>query len=130
MLPVAAALLTACANGNDFLYKLYPGPERPDSELATLTLDGNVYHATIDGLYVQRLDYSVVKLRPGEHTITYGAVFGTSYLVNAEMEDRIETTETFEMLAGRNYILKSDRTYGPGYVMSIWIEAVPAGEVP
>lgn len=122
---LSAAVLAACATGTNHVYKLYPGPERPAAELATLVFDDRVYHATIDGLYVERWDYGSVQVLPGTHTIAYGAAFAVSYLVNPEMQDSIEGVETFELLAGKTYLMKSDRSYGHGYTMYLWIEEAP-----
>ena len=45
--------LRGCARTDDIVYKLYPGPERPDTEIVTLQL-GSASEVIIDGLKVDR----------------------------------------------------------------------------
>lgn len=126
---IALITLGGCATSSDFVYKLYPGPELPDSELATLRFGGDVHEARIDGLNVTRWDYGAIKVAPGRHTISYGAEFGVSVMVNSAMHDAIATSTTIELESGRSYILQAGRTYGHGYTMYLWIEDAETGNV-
>ncbi len=126
---IALITLGGCSTNNDFVYKLYPGPELPDSELATLRFGGQVFEARIDGLNVMRRDYGAIKVAPGRHTISYGAEFGVSVMVNPAMHDAIAADTTIELEPGRSYILQGGRTYGQGYTMYLWIEDAETGDV-
>lgn len=57
--------LGAC--GGPQIYKLYPGPERPPAELATVDF-GYILHdqdLLIDGMLIKRSDYDTILLLPG-----------------------------------------------------------------
>jgi len=73
-------LLYGCASTPDSVYKLYPGPARPDSEIVTLHL-GSATEAVIDGMKVSYGDYGSVELLPGPHEIQWKAWFAFSVLV-------------------------------------------------
>ncbi len=126
---IALITLGGCSTTSDFVYKLYPGPALPDSELATLRFGDRVSEARIDGLSVNRWDYGAIKVAPGGHTISYGAEFGVSVMVNPAMQDAIATSTTIELKSGRSYILQGARTYGHGYTMYLWIEDAETGDV-
>jgi hypothetical protein len=82
--------LASCGLANHHVYKLYSGPERPDLEVATLRFGYGIYDVIIDGMKVNRNDYQVIKLDPGNHVINYGI------------------TETVKLKAGHAYSLHKD----------------------
>lgn len=128
---IGALMMSACAglsDGAGRVYKLYPGPERPDSEVATLAFGDRVYAMEVDGLEVSAGDYSEVKLLPGEHRINWGATFAVSVMVNPAMSDRADSERTVNLAAGKRYTVEADRTTGPGYRMFLWIEDTETGE--
>ncbi|MDX1516682.1 MAG: hypothetical protein R3288_07575 [Woeseiaceae bacterium] len=120
-------VLAGCAGNSPHVYKLYPGAERPDAELATLELGDRVCRATVDGLQVNCLDYGSVKLAPGRHCIDFSADFAVSYLVNSDMRDSVSAAGCATLEAGRTYVLRGDRTTGRGYTMFAWIEDAETG---
>ena len=123
-------LLGGCAAAPSQLdYKLYSGPVRPDSELATVGFGDGVYSLQIDGLLVNSADYGRVQLLPGSHRIKFGAWFLVSVLVNPSGYDSAETSNDVEFEAGRSYRVQSGRTTGHGYEMYLWIEDMDSGEV-
>lgn len=77
--PVASALLAAlwlltlAACGGQQIYKLYPGPERPPSELATVQFGffGHAKDLLIDGIFVNGSDYDTIRVSPGLHRLEY-----------------------------------------------------------
>lgn len=130
LVSAALLLLSACGTLHETgVYKLYPGPERPDSELATLAFGDRVYTMEVDGLKVSSGDYSEVKLLPGEHRINWGATFGVSVMVNPAMFDRADAEQVVKLAAGHRYRVQADRTTGAGYRMFVWIEDAASGEV-
>lgn len=123
-------LMSACGSyRSDHVYKLYPGPELPDSDVATLKFGNLVYVVEIDGLRVSAADYGAVKLLPGVHSIQWEATFVVSVMVNASGFDRAEVDNVALLSAGHKYILEADRTTGHGYRMYLWIEDAETGEV-
>jgi len=123
-------LVSACGSyRSDHVYKLYPGPELPDSDVATLKFGNGVYVVEIDGLRVSATDYGEVKLLSGVHTIRWEATFMVSVMVNSSGFDRAEIDNVAILSAGHTYTLEADRTTGHGYRMYLWIEDAKTGEV-
>lgn len=122
-------LLSGCATTNDYVYKLYPGPELDDSEVATIRLDDGVYQMKIDGMTFHWTDYATAKVKPGEHDIDFTAMFGVSVLINPNGWDAAGTSAITDLEAGHTYSARSDRTIGHGYQMYVWIEDIDTGEV-
>ena len=81
------ALAAGCAtsSGKEHAYKLYPGPQRPVAELATLDISG-VDSVTIDKLHVKRWDYETVLVLPGRHEVVTGKGFGFSVMVEQRLQ--------------------------------------------
>jgi len=126
---VIVVLVSACGSyRSEYVYKLYPGPELPDSDVATLKFGGGVYAVEIDGLKVTSADYGSVKLLPGVHTIRWESMFIVSVMVNASGFDRAEADKAAILSAGHTYTLEADRTTGHGYRMYLWIEDTETGE--
>lgn len=130
-LGVVVALAGCASNGDsaEHVYKLYPGPGRPDAELAIVELRPPVHAIRIDGLRMAAHDYQSATLLPGEHRIAWEATFGVSVLVNPAMHDRAEFEKTVTLAAGRRYLIRADRTTGHGYRMFLWIEDAASREV-
>jgi hypothetical protein len=123
-----APLLYSSDDGRDHVYKLYPGPERPQSELATVRLE-SAYYAQIDGLLVDRGDYEQVLLLPGEHEIHWGQWFAVSVLVDPDMFSEGSHTAVVNLQAGHTYELHADRTTGRGYRKYFWMTDAASGDV-
>ena len=123
-----APLLYSDDDGGHHIYNLYPGKERPHSELATIKL-ASVYYAQIDGLRVNRADYEQVLLLPGEHEIRWGQWFALSVLVDPDMFSEGSLTAVVELKAGHTYELHAERTTGHGYRKYFWITDAASGEV-
>ena len=124
------ALAAGCAtsSGKEHAYKLYPGPERPVAELATLDISG-VDSVTIDKLHVKRWDYETVLVLPGRHEVVTGKGFGFSVMVEPAMYGEFERSLEVDLEAGKVYRVKGDRTHGQGYRVYLWIEDAESGEV-
>jgi hypothetical protein len=122
--------LSACgAHHSQYVYKLYPGPELTDSDVATLKFGKGVYVVEIDGLKVSSADYGTIKLVPGKHSIRWEAMFLVSVMVNSSGFDSAEADKKVNLSAGHTYTIEADRTTGPGYRMYLWIENTDTGEV-
>lgn len=77
-------LLAGCETTSEFVYKLYPGPELPDTELVTLSFgDNGIDRVLINGVVAQRSEYGTIKLLPGECEIFFPRV---DVQVSAELE--------------------------------------------
>lgn len=124
------ALAAGCAtsNGAGHAYKLYPGPERPVAELATLDIAG-VDSITVDKLQVKRWDYGTVLLLPGKHTVVMGKGFAFSVMVEPAMHGEFERSLEVDLAPGKVYKVMGDRTHGHGYRVYLWIEDAENGEV-
>jgi len=132
LIGLTSLLLLACAALPDVPYKLYPGPVRPDSDLAIVRL-GDADAAKFDDRIASRGDWSEVLLLPGEHLIEWQTEFGVSVLVEPSGFAMGGNEAKVMLLAGHVYTLRADRTTGPGYRMFFWIrdettQQVVAGE--
>ena len=123
-----APLLYSDDDGRHHVYKLYPGKELLQSELATIKLT-SVYYVQIDGLRVNRMDYEQVRLLPGKHEIYWGKWFAVSVMVDPDMFSEGGLTAVVELEAGHTYELHADRTTGHGYRKYFWITDAVSGEV-
>lgn len=126
---VFAFFITSCGITNHYVYKLYPGPIQPDSEVSTLLFGTGVSEVTIDGMKVNRSDYREIKLQPGEHVVQWSATFLVSVLIDADGYAQDETTNTVQLKAGHTYTLHKDRTTGHGYEMYLWMTDETTGEI-
>lgn len=120
--------LAACASTESYSYKLYPGPERPVEELATVELAG-VDFVVIDGLQVNRADYARALLLPGKHRVAINKTFGFSVMVEPSMMGSFESSLEVPLAAGKVYRIKGDRTHGHDYRIYLWVEEEDSGEV-
>jgi hypothetical protein len=123
-----APLLYSDTSGRQQVYKLYPGPKRPQSEIALVKFD-SAYYAQIDGLMVDRGDYERIALLPGEHEIHWGQWFAVSVLVDPDMFSEGAHTAVVNLEAGHTYELHADRTHGHGYRKYFWITDAASGAV-
>jgi hypothetical protein len=121
--------ISSCGLNNHYVYKLYPGPVRPDSEVVTLQFGSGINEVTIDGMKVNRSDYQVIKLQSGEHVMRWGTTFLDSVLIDADGYDYDATTNTVQLKAGHTYTLHKDRTTGHGYEMYLWMTDETTGEI-
>lgn len=123
-----APILSVLENDEPPAYKLYPGKERPLSELSTVELT-DVYYAQIDGLTVNRTDYKQVLLLPGEHVIVWGRWFAISVMVDADMSAEGIGKAKIDLEAGHTYELRADRTTGHNYQLYFWITDSSIGKI-
>ncbi|NIM29686.1 MAG: hypothetical protein GTO67_12925 [Gammaproteobacteria bacterium] len=129
------AIVSACAGPSKEAYIGYLGPERPESEIATLRL-GDAEWAKIDSLdtpyrdfHVSHHMYGEIKLMAGEYHIEWGRVFGFSPLVNPAMSAEYKHDEAISLTDGHSYTLHAQRTYGRGYRVFFWVEDNTTGRV-
>ena len=121
-------LLTGCATHESVTYKLYPGPNKQDSGIATLELY-NASSAVIDGHHVNYGDYNTVKLLPGNHRIKWTSEHVVSVLIEPSGFAQRESQYEVILEEGHIYQLRSDRTTGPGYRIYHWVEDKTTGSV-
>lgn len=122
--------LAACAGTpqETFAYKLYPGPARPAAELAIVRL-GDAQEALFDGRPVGQGDWSEAHLLPGRHRIEWQSEFGASVMVEPSGSVTGGEAVEVDLVAGRTYVLRADRTTGYGYRLYFWIEDAATGAV-
>jgi hypothetical protein len=125
---IFSMLLSGCATPTSAVYKLYPGPTKSQSEIATLELY-NASSVVIDGLNVSHGDYAVVHLLPGDHHLTWTSVHGVSVLIEPSMFAHKDSQHEITLEEGHTYRLRSDRTTGHGYRIYNWIEDITSGSV-
>lgn len=125
-----AAALLGCAGGpaETLIYKLYPGPSRRANEIAIVRL-GDAAALEVDGRPVSRADWSEVHVLPGTHRLRWQTEFGVSALIDPSMIATGGREAEVSLDAGRVYVLRAERTTGPGYQMFFWVEEVGSGRV-
>lgn len=67
---IVVSAIHGCAYQAGTSYKLYPGPQRSQSDLTRLTFGTNVRSFEVNGLRVNRNDYASVDLEPGQYTVS------------------------------------------------------------
>jgi hypothetical protein len=111
-------LLSACGTLHEAgVYKLYPGPALPDSEVATLEFGSNVFAMEINDLKVHSNDYSSIKLAPGTYKIRWDASFEVGMVFS------------LDLLAGHRYTANAERGFRPSDREFLWIEDITTEEV-
>ena len=100
----------------------------PIEELAAVELAG-VDFVVIDGLQVNRADYTRALLLPGKHQVAINKTFGFSVMVEPSMMGSFENALNVTLAAGKVYSVKGDRTHGHDYRIYLWIEEQESGEV-
>jgi hypothetical protein len=104
-------LIVGCTTTrSSYEYKLYPGPELPDSELAILAFEWPGGRLYIDGLSASSHDYGIIKLQPGAHHF-YWKYPGRDGVLNEVAELRKGVT----YIAGSSFEVWGDRAF-------FWIE--------
>ena len=117
---MAVILLLAACSTHDYVYRMYGGPERPDTEVAVLKL-GDAMGVRIDGREIAHSDYSTVKLAPGSHRIEWACEYWVSVMIEPSGFGHSSASGELELKAGHVYVLRCDRTTGPGYQTFEWI---------
>jgi hypothetical protein len=128
-LAITAVFVSGCVSSSKEFYRGYSGAELAGADLALLDM-GKADWIKIDGMhFVHGSKYRFVKLLPGKHNLEWSITFFVSVLVDSRgiVEFCANSTVNFE--AGHNYIIQSDRTFGPGYRVYIWIEDTSTGSV-
>lgn len=128
-LAITAVFVSGCVSSSKEFYRGYSGAEQPDAYLALLDM-GKADWIKIDGMhFVQGSKYRFVKLLPGKHNLEWSITFFVSVLVDSRGIVEFCANSTANLEAGHNYIIQSDRTFGPGYRVYIWIEDTSTGSV-
>jgi len=120
-------LASGCFGKTGHTYKLYPGPERPPEELATVELGKRVTSLRVGGMRVDKKDYDRIELLPGSYLIDWQTTFTLSLMVDPEGRDEVAAAVTVELEAGHGYSVSADRTTGPGDTMRWWFTDTTTG---
>ena len=120
-------LLAGCGHNEIYVYKLYPGPERTDGDLATIRMAGSTVGAKIDGLLFCPAEYSLVHVFPGAHEFEWTGKF---WYEAGDKDFNYEKTASvnLEVEAGNTYVLNSGPS-GSASVNQLWIENHGSGVV-
>lgn len=123
-------VLLGCAGRSieTFAYKLYPGPARTQSEIAIVRL-GDAHEFEIDGRLVSHADWTEVHVLPGSHVLRWQTEFLVSAMIEPSGFAAGGREAAVVLQPGHVYVLRSDRTTGPGYRMFFWIEDAETGHV-
>lgn len=111
------------------VYKMYGGPQRPDAELAIVTLGDSTTAAVVGERKVSRSNYSQLALRPGAYTIRWACLYGVSVMVEPSGWATGEASGEVLLEAGHRYTTHCDRTTGPGYETFQWLKDDTTGTV-
>jgi len=118
LLAIASLSVIACAT----TYKLYEGPARPDTEVATIIKDG--YHIRVDGHEIspKTLGDKIIKVLPGEHKVETVYTKGFSLEWHwYEMDVTLEPGKSYAM--ERVSLLRTDRSLDKSILhemMELW----------
>ena len=91
--PLLSVLLVVSCAGEEFTYKLYPGPRRSGADLAIIGFGESASSIRIEGMLVDRGDYGRVELFPGSYTV--------SILVYRTDQDPVEGVARLDLVAGK-----------------------------
>jgi len=123
-------VLGGCAGQNHSIdYKLYPGPVRDDSELATIRAGNGVHDVLVDGLMFSTADYRAVKVSPGEHVIEWVGDFLASGTGRPNDRYRKSIRITVDLGGGFTYYLQADHYDSPELRHMFWIRIEETGDI-
>ena len=125
---VLTLVIAGCASSNQYVYKLYGGTPRLDTEVATIRL-ADAAAAQVDDRNVSQANYGFVKVLPGPHHLAWQCVYGVSVMIEPTGFATGEGSAGIELQAGHVYALRCDRTTGPGYETYQWIVDETAGQL-
>ena len=106
------------SSASSYAYKLYPGPRRELSEIATV----HIYHASVfsfDGRIADRNDWDEVQMLPGVHTI--GWIRFGSYTSHAKGFAPDGDDAIVDLLAGHVYSFRAAMDYGHQFWSFFWM---------
>lgn len=122
-------LLNACASAPKQVMHCYSGAELPRSSVSEIEM-GYANYLVVDNMYyAEGMEFSSVRLLPGEHKLKWSMTFGVSVMVDARMRVGMPADEKVNLEAGHTYRILADRTTGHGYRTYTWIEDVATGKV-
>lgn len=112
----AGALLAACVT-QEYTYKYYRGPARPEAEVATIAL-ANAVAVRINGQEVNYRDYTHVVLLSGHYRLGWRCLS----IVHRGVFDEFEHPEVeVQLVPGHRYSLRCARTTGEGSRTFQWV---------
>jgi hypothetical protein len=118
-LAAAANCLTACSTPQ-YVYKMYGGSQRPDSEISVIDL-GNAVGVRVGDRKVAHSDYSRIQLLPGAYPVYWECLYGVSVMIEPSGFATGARSADVELRAGHVYSLHCDRTTGYGYQTYQWV---------
>ncbi len=125
---IAAAIISTSCSTTQYAYKMYGGPQRPDSELSAIDLHDAV-GVMIGTRKVAHSDYSSVQLLPGTYPVYWECLYGVSVMIEPSGFATGARSADVELVAGHVYSLHCDRTTGYGYQMYQWISDDTEGRI-
>lgn len=125
---IAAAIASASCSTTQYAYKMYGGPQRPQSELSIIDLHDAV-GVMIGNRKVAHSDYSSIQLLPGTYPVYWECLYGVSVMIEPSGFATGARSADVELRAGHLYSLHCDRTTGYGYQMYQWISDDTEGRI-
>jgi len=125
---MAAAIASTSCSTTQYTYKMYGGPQRPQSELSVIDLHDAV-GVMIGTRKVAHSDYSIIQLLPGRYPVYWECLYGVSVMIEPSGFATGARSADVELLAGHVYSLHCDRTTGYGYRMYQWISDDTEGRI-
>lgn len=123
-----AALLSACTERGEKVYRTWVGPDRSTMAIVTLHLGDDVDDVTLRDRVLPRSEYGTILLTPGRYTLheNDGASIGITIrpvLVNME-----QARAKGELILGHTYTLRAGKSEASGD-RALWIEDARSGDV-
>lgn len=123
-------IMCGCAADDQlYVYKLYPGPQLAETEVATIRFGSRVFAARVDGLEFRPGDYDRVHVLPGEHLIDWHGDFWDSYDSDGSDNFTKDACATVDLEKGVVYILGAGDTEMSELELKYWIQAENSGAI-
>jgi hypothetical protein len=126
MFILAAAVLAACAEKGEKIYRTWVGPDRSNMAIVTLQLGPDVKDVTIRERELPRSEYGTILLVPGKYTLFERDDASIGITIRPVLIDASKARAHGELILGHAYVLHAGKSDGK---RALWIEDARSGEV-
>ena len=128
ILYLGLALLAACAEKGEDVYRTWVGPDRSNMAIVTLRLGEDVRDVTIRERELPRSKYGTILLVPGKYTLYERDDASIGITIRPVLVNTEQARANGELILGHTYVLQAGKSKESGE-RALWIEDARSGDV-